>query len=434
MEIINSYLSGIFMPFLLIILGVFFAIKLKFFYILHPIKTLRTILKSQKGGFRSLSVALAGTLGVGNIVGVGSAIMLGGAGSIFWMWLSAFCAMSLKYAEVYLAMLFRRNNNGKFYGGAPYYIKDGLKNKFGIKWAYFLSFIFAILCVINSLTTGNLVQINSVSTLLPVQPLTFGIIFTIVAFTVIIGGITRISKITSVLIPFLSFTYIALCSYIILSQLPELPSIITMIFKEAFTIKSASSGFIGYGLAAALRYGVCRGVLSNEAGCGTSPLAHASSDCQSPHGQSCLGIFEVFVDTIVLCSLTAFVILLSCPNNNGSAMTLVLSSFEKFTGVFGYYTIIILSIFFAFATVICQFFYGAESLKYISKKNSVKAIYTFIFCLVLLIGSVIPMSLMWQISDFAIAVMTILNLICLFLLRKKVYTKKNCHSSLCVSN
>jgi len=418
LEILNRFLSGIIMPTLLIALGIFFAMKLKFFYILHPVNTIRTMIKNQKGGFRSLTVALAGTLGVGNIVGVASAILMGGAGSIFWMWISALCAMSLKYAEVYLSMIYRKSKNGQFYGGAPYYIKDGLKNKLGFKGSYALSCMFAFLCVINSLTTGNLVQINSVSNLLPISPLTFGIIFTFLAFLAIIGGIKRISKITSVLIPVLSITYILVCLIALFMNFGKIPNMITLIFKDAFSFKCAAGGFCGYGISASLRYGVSRGVLSNEAGCGTSPCAHASSDSNSPHGQGCLGIFEVFVDTVVLCSLTAFVVLLSGITDVSSPMELVLSAFEKYLGGFGASVVLILCVLFAFATVICQFFYGIESLSYLTKKWVGKRVFTLVFCGVLLIGSVIPMDLMWQISDLAIAVMTILNLICLFLLRK----------------
>jgi len=418
LEILNNYLSGIIMPALLMLLGLFFAFKLKFFYILHPLTAIKTMVKSQRGGFKSLTVALAGTLGVGNIVGVASAIMLGGAGSIFWMWISAVCAMSLKYVEVYLAMIYRKQKNGQFYGGAPYYIKEGLKATIGHKRAYFLSVIFALFCVLNSLTTGNLVQINSVSSLLPISPLFFGIIFTVLTFFAIIGGIKRISKVTSLLIPVLTASYIFICLFIISGNFEKVPHVLSLIVKDAFSIKSATGGFTGFGISFALRYGVSRGVLSNEAGCGTSPCAHASSECDNPHGQGCLGIFEVFVDTILLCTLTAFVILLSTPTNEKSPMALVISSFGQFTGKLGAFTVIFLSIAFAFATVICQFFYGIESLKYVTQSTKAKTVFSFIFCLVLLVGAVIPMSLMWQISDLAIAVMTIVNLICLFLLRK----------------
>lgn len=418
MEILNSYLSGLIMPVLLIILGIFFALKLKFFYILHPLKTVQSVLNNRKNGFKALSVALAGTLGVGNIVGVASAILLGGAGSIFWMWVSAICAMSLKYAEVYLAMKFRKEQNGQFYGGAPYYIKEGLRKKIGLKSAYFLSLIFAVFCVINSLTTGSLVQINSVSSLLPISPLCFGIAFTVLAFFAISGGIKRIGTVTSWLIPALTASYVFICLTIILSNFADVPKAISLIIKDAFNLKSAVGGFCGFGFSRALRYGVSRGVLSNEAGCGTSPAAHASSESDNPHGQGCLGIFEVFVDTILLCTLTAIVILISVQNTVSSPMDLVIRSFEQFAGKLGGIAVTALSVCFAFATVICQYFYGIEALSYVSKARAVKTFFTFIFCLVLLVGAVIPMSLMWQISDLAIAVMTIVNLICLFVLRE----------------
>lgn len=419
MEFLNKYLSGIVLPFVLIILGLFFAVKFKFFYIFHPIKTFKTVIKDNKKGFKSLSVALAGTLGIGNIVGVASAIIMGGAGSIFWMWISAFCAMSLKYAEVVLAMKYRRKSEGKFVGGAPYYIYEGLIKKTGKKFAYFLSCIFALLCVINSLTTGNLVQINSVSSITTINPLLFGIIFTVIAFFIIIGGYSRISKITSYLIPFLTIIYVGLCLFIIFNSIDEVPHMLLSIVKDALYPKSALCGFFGYGIVSSMRFGVSRGVLSNEAGCGTSPTAHASSDNTDAHSQGCLGIFEVFVDTVLLCTLTALVILLSderCENPT----SLVLNSFKHFIGTIGSNLILVLSILFAFATVICQFFYGIESLTYISKSKKVKAIFTFIFCLVLLIGSVIPMTLMWQISDLTISLMTVFNIICLFILHKKV--------------
>ena len=419
MSIFFEIVSGIFLPFFLVAFGVIFSIKFKFFYFIHPIKLVKDICKNKNGGFRALSVALAGTLGIGNIVGVASAIIMGGAGSIFWMWVSALCAMSLKYAEVVLAMRFRRQESGNFHGGAFYYINDGFTNKIGKKPAYFLSCIFAILCVINSLTTGNLVQINSVSSLLPINSLIFGIMFAALAFVIIIGGYKRISKITSYLIPCLTVIYVVACLFIIFSSLEECKTALITIFKSAFSLKSVSGGVTGYTVSMAIRYGVARGVISNEAGCGTSPCAHASSKSTDAHSQGCLGIFEVFVDTILLCTLTAMVILISQSKENNPTM-LVLSSFKYFLGDGGKLLITIISILFAFATVLCQFFYGAEALRYISKSKKVKTMFLFIFSLVTVIGAVIPMALMWQISDFAISMLTIMNVICLFVLRNQI--------------
>lgn len=416
LENLNKYICGILLPILLIIVGLYFAFKLKFFYILHPIKTIREMCK---GGFKSLSLALAGTLGVGNIVGVASALISGGAGAIFWMWISAFIAMSLKYCEVFLAMKYRKKSNGVFYGGAPYYIYDGLKKKIGNKLSKILSIIFAFLCIINSLTTGNLVQINSVSNITELPKILIGLIFAIIIVAVIYGGAKRISAFTSILIPILSVFYVVLSVYIILINIKEIPSVFALIFKEAFSLKCVMSGFCGYGISSAIRFGVSRGLLSNEAGCGTSPTAHASSSTNDIHSQGCLGIFEVFVDTILLCTLTAVVILLYGKNGDNS-MKVVIEAFEYFSYGIGKYGVIISSLLFALATISCQYYYGIESLNYIIKKSCANKIFTVIFCVTIVIGAVIPMSIMWQISDFALCFMTVFNLICLLALRNQI--------------
>ena len=410
MEIFSTYLCGYILPLLLITIGLFFGIKYKFFYIIHPINTIKTIIKNQKGGFRSLSVALAGTLGVGNIIGVASAICAGGYGAVFWMWISAFCAIAVKY---------KKERNGAYVGGAPYYIFYGLNKRLGTRIAFVLSLTFAVLCVINSLTTGNLVQINAVSSLLPISPMLFGIIFTVLVVIVISGGTKRISGFNSFLIPALSIFYIVLCLGAIFSNISLIPSAFNTIIKDAFSPISMTSGVMGFGISRAIRYGVSRGVLSNEAGCGTSPCAHASSDGTMPHGQGCLGIFEVFVDTILLCTLTALVIIISKVPINTSAMALVLGAFDFFFGSFGTYAVIISSILFAFATVCTQYFYGKESISYFTSSKAIKAIFFIAFIAVLIIGAIIPMSIMWQISDITLAIMTIFNLFCLVALFKQ---------------
>ena len=415
LEFLNNYLCGIILPITLILVGIYFAFSLKFFYILHPVRLVKNM---ARGGFKSLSVALAGTLGVGNIVGVASALVSGGAGAIFWMWISALIAMSLKYCEVTLAMKYRRTKeNGEHYGGAPYYIYEGLKSKG--KVSRYLSAFFALLCVINSLTTGNLVQINAVTNLTSIPKIYVGIFFSILIFIIIRGGIKRISTFSSSLIPILSVFYIVLSIYIIFANLSQIPSVFTLIFKEAFSFRCAVSGFCGYGIASAIRYGVSRGLLSNEAGCGTSPTAHASSDTSDIHSQGCLGIFEVFVDTILLCTLTAVVILIYGIKDDNS-MTLVIKAYELFGHTIGKYGIIISSMLFALATVACQYYYGIESLNFISSRNHIKNAFTVIFCVTVVIGAIIPMSLMWQISDLALGVMTVCNLLCLFMLRREI--------------
>lgn len=415
----NSILCGIILPVFLLGAGIFFAIKLRFFYILKPISTLKSIIFC-KGGFSSLCVALAGTLGVGNIVGVSSAVIGGGYGSIFWMWLSAFLSMSLKYTEVTLAMNHRRVKDGKYYGGAPYYIYEGFKKRIRSEKAFLLGSIFAILCAINSLSTGNLVQSNAASELFNVPKITFGLVFALLALLVVCRGIKRISKFSSILMPILSILYIAMCLYIIISNIHKIPSAFTTIIKEAFNIKSVFFGVGGYGITRAMRFGISRGLLSNEAGCGTSPCAHASSSQENQHAQGCLGVFEVFFDTIVLCTLTSLVIIISSPKQTDNALSLITDAFEKHLGSFGRYGVLICCLLFAFATVVTQYFYGIESLQFIKRSRFIKIAFSLVFFLVTIFSALIPMSIMWEISDFVLALMTIFNIICLLFLQREI--------------
>ena len=412
LEKINSVLCGAILPITLLIFGIYFIIKLKGFFILHPIKTVKQVF-SGKGGAASLCVALSGTLGVGNIVGVASAIISGGAGAVFWMIMSAFIAMSLKYAEVFLAIKYRRVSERGYIGGAPYYINDGLSEKYGVNGKIF-AMIFAFLCILNSLSTGNLVQINAVSSSLPMQKSIFCFIFALCVLIIVIGGGKRIRSTCTVMIPILTFSYIFISLYIIISNYRHLGGVFEMIFEEAFSFRSAVSGFCGYGIASAMRYGISRGLLSNEAGCGTSPCAHAESE-NDAHSQGCFGILEVFIDTTVLCTLTALVILLSGTSST-DAMEAVSSSFESFLGDFGRYFIIISCLLFAFATVICQYYYAKRSLDFITKRRWANILLSVIFVSVCALCAFIPMGAVWQISDLVIALMARLNIIFLFVL------------------
>jgi AGCS family alanine or glycine:cation symporter len=406
LENINFVLCGAILPFLIGAFGIYFLFKLKFFFILHPIKTIKQVF-SGKGGASSLFVALSGTLGVGNIVGVASAIMAGGAGSVFWMMISALIAMSLKYAEVYLSIKYRQQENGKYHGGSFYYIRDGIFEKFKIN-AMPLGIIFAILCILNSLSTGNLVQVNTVFSSFNFGKVLISAVFSLLVLFVIIGGGVRIKKICSIIIPVLTFSFIIISVYIIASNISRIPGILCDIVNEAFSFRSAISGFLGYGIMSAMRYGISRGLLSNEAGCGTSPCAHAESP-NDAHTQGCFGILEVFIDTCLLCSLTAIVILLY-ESNAKNAMELVISAFGAFLGNFGKGFILASCILFAYATVICQYFYGKSALTFITKKRNAAFIYSVAFISVCFLAPFIPMGIMWQISDLVIALMAIFNL------------------------
>lgn len=402
------------MPIILLISGIRFGIRLKFFYLLHPIKALKEV-KKGKGGYKALSLALAGTLGIGNIVGVAGAIISGGAGSIFWMLFSSLIAMSVKYTETYFALKSRHRVGLNYVGGAPQYIKEYFPIK---RIGIILSILFAILCATNSLITGDLMQVNAVSGILPIGKMLFGAIFAFCVIAVIIRGADKISSITSIIIPILAVAYIFISLYIILSNVKELPYVIKTVMRDAFDIRSAISGVSAYSILSAIRYGVSRGVLSNEAGCGTSPIAHASSE-NSAHTQSCLGIFEVFIDTTVLCTLTATVILLSGINES-DPMRLVSEAYGVFLGGAGRSFIALECLFFSFATVISQYYYGKKSLDFISKRKIIHTPYDFLFILICFISPFIPINAMLTISDINIGLMTILNLSLLNLFFNKI--------------
>ena len=414
LEVINSAICGVLLPIALGLVGVFFMIKLRFFFIIHPIRTIRMVI-SGRGGFRSLCVALSGTLGVGNIVGVASAIIMGGAGAVLWLIVSALLAMGIKYAEAYLSASHRRAIKGEHYGGAPYYMLDVFKKK---RYGRYFGGIFAIGCILNSLTTGNLVQINAISGFLTQGRLFFGILFATIIYFVIRGGKNRIEAVSSFIIPLLSVGYILISLYIIFSNLGGLCVAFSRILEEAFSIKSVLGGACGFGILSAIRYGFSRGLLSNEAGCGTATIAHASSSLD-PYSQGCFGVFEVFWDTVVLCPLTAFVILIA-DTGEQNPMLLAIHSFGKFTGAIGEMFICASCILFALATVGCQFYYGLSALDFLTRKKLPRAVFSCLFLTNCALSTIISSSTMWQIADFTIAFLALYNIVFLIILSKEI--------------
>lgn len=419
MEVATDFICGIFLPLLLCLAGIFYLFKLRFFFILHPKKFFRSLPRADVGSLKSLAVALAGTLGIGNIVGVGSAILAGGYGAVFWMVASSFLSMGLKYGEVYLAMRSQRKDGSTLYGGAPYYIYDGAVGKLGKKIAFLLGSLFAVFSVLNSLTTGNLVQISAISSLFPINKLLFGVLLSLGVFFIVLRGRRGVESSCAVIIPLLSAFYIILCLIIILKNFGRVPTALWEIFSGAFSIKSVCGGTLGFGISSAIRYGVSRGLLSNEAGAGTSPLAHASSS-SLPHAQACLGIFEVFFDTAVLCTLTALVLVLSGARGSSDAISYVVGAFGGELGALGKYGVYVACLFFAVATVAAQYFYGTESLRFISRSPIARTAFSVVFFSVTVLSACVPSALMWQISDLTLATMTVFNVIAIVLLNKKV--------------
>ncbi len=424
METINNILSGAIMPAILIVCGIVFAARQKFFFILHPIRFIKTLKEAATGDgispVRALTQALAGTLGVGNMAGVATAITAGGAGAVFWMWVSALCAMSLKYAEVSLGVKCRRHDSDGYYGGAMYYIKDTF-SKLAPKAAPVLGGIFAVLCLINSLLTGNIVQMKAAASVFDfIPPLILGGVAASLAFIIGAGKARRVSAVTMGLIPALSAFYMGLSLWIIIANADRVPHIMEEIMTSAFSLRSVGGGIGGFAICRAIRFGVTRGIFSNEAGLGTSPSAHSSADVKSPHHQGCFGIFEVFADTIVLCTMTAFVILLSDGVSRGhDSIPLTLYAYSTLAGEWAGCAIGVSVILFAFATVICQNAYGSVALRYLGGGSTAKYAYLFLSAAACIGGTVISDGSMWQAADLVVSLMTVLNVVCLIFAARK---------------
>ncbi len=433
-ETVNRYILGTAVPFLLIIGGIFFCFKLRFFFILHPKKLFSALTERhsrEKNGtspFRALTLALAGTLGVGNIVGVSAAIFMGGFGAVFWMWVSALCAMVLKYAEIVLAMKCRKyDENGKPHGSAMYYIRACFEKRGARTVGIFLAAVFAIFCILNSITMGSVIQTNAVTGALEgvfhMPPLLTGAVLAVVAFFLVRRGGEGMASFTEKLVPIMTLGYIVLSVAVLILRSDELPDAFAAIFKDAFSFRAGSAGIGGFFLSKALRFGTMRGLVSNEAGCGTAPAAHAVSDCKEPARQGVFGIFEVFVDTILLCTLTALAVIVSygeVAHFGENFIMMTIGAYEAALGSFASYFMSIAVLCFGFATIICWAHYGIESVEYLTKHRYAKPVFIIIYCLSVFVGAFATSEWIWQSADLAIGVMTLINVPVLFLCRGEI--------------
>ena len=415
---INTFVLGPVLPLLLFIIGIYFLFKFRFFIVRFPLKIIKILTKKSDESnaispFKAVTMALAGTLGVGNIAGVATAITAGGAGAVFWMMLSALASMLIKYSEIVLAVKYRRKRNkGEFYGGAMYYIRDGIGN--GSK----IAAVFAVVCLLSSFTLGNIIQVSAAADafemVFNIPPMAVGIFFAVSSFIVIWGGIKSISEFTVKLIPFLSLTFIIFSMYIIILNYEIIPNITVDILHRAFTPSATLGGISGFIIMKSLRFGVARGIMSNEAGCGTAPIAHAGAFTDNPAEQGCWGIFEVFVDTIILCSMTACVILIYKYSNPADCdgIILALKAYESCLGSLADYVISISVLCFAFGTVICWSYYGIECIRFLAPKSVWTKLYIIIYCLVTMYGAVVSNNIIWELSDLFTGTMTVINTIC----------------------
>ncbi len=423
LEFINERIVSVAAALMLLAVGAFFSCKLKFFYLRHPIKIVKAMTEREKGNgispFRAVSLALAGTLGVGNIAGVASSIAIGGYGSVFWMWVSALVAMVLKYAEIVLAVSHRRldRESGEPYGGAPYYIRDLFASRGKMASGKFIAGLFALLCIINAVTMGCMIQANAVSTsfegVFDIAPWVVGAVIALLCCFVITGNAKWVSGFCEKTVPLMTLGYIIISLAVLWLRRDELPSALAVIFEDAFRFESAAGGIFGFFVSAKLRAGVMRGLMSNEAGCGTAPTAHASSNTKSPAKQGFWGIFEVFVDTILLCTMTALVIILAGDGIfafSDNPMMMAVKAYSSALGGWSEYYMCISVLLFAFATIVCWAHYGKEGLRYITKRRGAAVLFVIIYCLFIFIGAVAAPALSWLLADLALGLMTLINL------------------------
>ena len=443
---VNGFVWGPIMLTLLVGTGVFLTIRLKFLpwrnlgYALKQVfsKPDKSTTSGHEGDitpFQSLMTALAATIGTGNIVGVATAMVLGGPGAIVWMWISALFGLSTKYAESVLAVKYRqKNDRGEMAGGPMYAMQNGFRNK---SIGKIFAVVFAFCAVLASFGIGNLTQGNSISgavkTTFGVPTWITGAILTVAALLVLVGGIQSIGRVCSVVVPFMAVLYFLAGLVVIILNIRNVPAGLAQIFGMAFNFEAMGGGVAGTVIANAMRWGVARGVFSNEAGLGSAPIAAAAARTDHPSRQGYINMTGTFFDTIVVCSMTGLTIASSgmlgqIDAATGAPLTganLTIAAFRSGLGTFGAWMVTIGIILFAFSTILGWEYYGEKSLEYLAGSTRLNQIYRIIFSLIVFIGATIELQMVWDISDTFNGMMAIPNLICLLLL-SNVVAKECC--------
>lgn len=452
-EALNSFVWGIPMLVLIIGTGLYLSIRTGFIQIFefrYAMKnTIGKAFKKQKKikgaitPFQALTTALAATVGTGNIAGITSAVTLGGAGSIFWLWISAMIGMCTKYAEVVLAVKFReRNKAGEWAGGPMYYIKNGLGSNY--RW---LAVVFCIFGAIAAFGVGNAVQVgnmtssinSSIQAFLPLAvqykgtiSFIIGIVVAILTALTLFGGVKRVGRVTELIVPFMAAVYILASLAVIIVNIDSLGAVFQKIFRDAFTPDAAVGGVAGFSIKTAVSWGFRRGVFSNEAGLGSAPIAHASSSETNPVKQGLYGIFEVFLDTIVICTITGLTLLMSGINLDYGTHGSIALNISAFGTVFGDKTAgIIIAVgmsLFALATILGWALYGTRCIEYLFGSKSIK-IYQLIYVLVVVVGATMNLDTIWQIADSLNGFMAVPNLIAVLALSGVVVKLTKAHFS-----
>ncbi|MCH1950410.1 sodium:alanine symporter family protein [Enterocloster sp. OA13] len=434
MQVIQT-LNGIFWGWLvagiLLGTGVFFTIRLKFPQIRYFTKlfgNLRESMKSEGGvsGFGALCAAVGGQVGTGSLVGVATALASGGPGAIFWMWMTALLGMPISFSEAVLGQLFReKNSDGTYRGGPAYYMEKGLHSKL-------LSVLFSISVMIGIGFFYAMIQSNSISVALTgvvdIKPLIAGLVLLALVCLVVFGGIKRLSEVSSLVVPFMALAYLVIAVIIVVMNIKMLPGVITLIFKSAFSFRAAAGGVAGYTIKEAFRYGVARGLFSNDAGNGTAPSMHASAVVKHPVNQGLAAMLGTFITTIIICSCTAFCILITGALDSGeTGIALTQVAFHNALGGAGKWIVFLAMSLFGFTTLLADIYYGEVNLmSLVSEKPGAVTVYRIICCVFIIIGAVAPVPIVWDLVDLVSAFMVFFNVIALIgLARYVVYVLKD---------
>ena len=435
-EMLNNFIWGVPAMVCIIGVGLYLSVRTGFIQIRKLPYALKTtvgrMFKKKEAGdgaitpFQAVCTALAATVGTGNIAGVAGAIAIGGPGAVFWMWISALLGMCTKFAEVTLAVHFReRSEKGDYVGGPMYYIKNGLDSK----WMW-LAYLYAIFGACAVFGTGNATQVNTITAAIDSALINYGlltqgntatfdlivgIVICIVVLLILLGGIKRIGKVSEQLVPIMALLYVVLGLGVIFLNIQKIPAVFVSIFEGAFNPQAVTGGVVG-SFFVSMQKGVSRGIFSNEAGLGTGSIAHACADTRKPVKQGMFGIFEVFMDTIIICTMTALVVLLSgveIPYGQNAGAELTISGF---TSVYGNWVSIFTAVAmccFAFSTIIGWGLYGQRCVEFLFG-SKINKLYIIAYALVSIVGATVDLGLVWGISDTFNGFMTIPNLIAVF--------------------
>ena len=412
---VNDFIWTYILIALLLIVGIYFSFKTKFVqfrYIKEMFRLLGDNSNKKEGSissFQAFCISTASRVGTGNIAGVAIAIALGGPGAVFWMWLIALIGSASSFIESTLAQIYKVKDKDSFRGGPAYYMEKGLKKRWlGVAFAILITICFGLIF--------NAVQSNTISVAFNnafgFNKLFIGIIIAILTSLIIFGGVKRIAKVSEIIVPILATAYILVAFWVILTNISQLPSVFKLIFENAFGFKQVTAG----GFGATVLYGVKRGLFSNEAGMGSAPNAAATADVSHPAKQGLIQTLGVFTDTLVICSCTAFIILLSGSYANSNLTGIELT--QNALGIFGTYFIALCILLFAFSSIVGNFYYGQSNIEFIKDNKSFLNIYRVLVIVMILFGSVTSVEIVWTLADISMGFMAILNLIAITLLSK----------------